>query len=262
MIKNPYSFQAVRVLNFYDETAIDRTYELEWNDPVVLGQFFEVSIPGAGEAPISISDYRDGVLYMTIRKVGRVTDAIFQKEIGGRLYLRGPYGNGFAMDRLKGSAVTVIAGGTGLAPVRGLIERLSLECSDGLELLAGFKSPDDVLFKSTLDRWQERFPVHVTVDHGSDQWKGKTGLVTQYIPDLRLGNGVSRKVIVVGPPIMMKFVTLELMKQGLDESDIIVSFERNMSCGIGKCGHCKIDETYVCLEGPVFTYSKAKHLID
>ncbi|MDO4206084.1 MAG: anaerobic sulfite reductase subunit AsrB, partial [Lachnospiraceae bacterium] len=38
--------------------------------------------------------------------------------------------------------------------------------------------------------------------------------------------------------------------------------ERKMSCGVGKCGHCKINETYVCLEGPVLHYPKARTLFD
>ena len=41
-----------------------------------------------------------------------------------------------------------------------------------------------------------------------------------------------------------------------------MSFERKMSCAVGKCGHCKIDETYICLEGPVFRYDFAEKLLD
>lgn len=259
---NPYTFQAVKILNFYDETAIDRTYELEWPEPVNIGGFFEVSVPGVGEAPISISEHKNGVLYMTIRKVGRVTDVIFNKKVGEHLYVRGPYGNGFTTDFVKNGPVTVIAGGTGLAPVRGLVERLSHQTPESLELLVGFKSPSDLLFRETLKDWSSRFKTFITVDGGDDTWTGHTGLVTKFIPSLSLSDKDERTFVVVGPPIMMKFVTMELLKNGVKEDNIVVSFERNMSCGIGKCGHCKIDETYVCLEGPVFGFAKAKHLID
>lgn len=259
---NPYAFQAVKILNFYDETPIDRTYELEWADSVPLGGFFEVSVPGVGEAPISISEHKDGVLFMTIRRVGKVTDVIFNKKMGEHLYLRGPYGNGFTENFIPKGPVTVIAGGTGLAPVRGLVDKLSLERPSELELLVGFKSPGDLLFEETLKTWESRFRAIVTVDHGAEGWSGNTGLVTKYIPSLTLSDVAVRTFVVVGPPIMMKFVTLELLKNGVSEDNIVVSFERNMSCGIGKCGHCKIDETYVCLEGPVFGFAKAKHLID
>lgn len=258
---NPYAFVPVEILNFYDETMIDRTYELKWDAPVTIGQFFEVSVPGVGEAPISISEHKNGVLYMTVRRVGKVTDVIFNKSVGQHLHVRGPYGNGFEIEKFKNIPVTIIAGGTGLAPVRGLVDRLSLIAADTLELLVGFKSPNDMLFKETLKVWDDRFKLMVTVDQEHEGYTGRTGLVTKFIGELGI-HQPERHFIVVGPPIMMKFVTLELLKSGIKEENITMSFERNMSCGIGKCGHCKIDETYVCLEGPVFTYPKAKHLID
>lgn len=259
---NPYAFTAVKILGFYDETAIDRTFELEWTDPVSIGGFFEVSVPGVGEAPISISEHKDGVLYMTIRRVGKVTDVIFNLHVGDYLYMRGPYGNGFTDKFIGSGPVTVIAGGTGLAPVRGLVDRLSLDRPEQLELLVGFKSPNDRLFVSTLENWEKRFKVIQTVDSASEGYEGRTGLVTQFIPELSLQDADKRIYVVVGPPIMMKFVTLGLIKAGVGPERIVVSFERNMSCGIGKCGHCKIDETYVCLEGPVFSYVKAQQLLD
>lgn len=259
---NPYSFQAVKILDFYDETDIDRTFELEWPHPVTIGQFFEVSVPGVGEAPISVSEHRDGVLYMCIRRVGKVTDVIFNKKVGEYLYVRGPYGNGFTDGFVGDGPLSVIAGGTGLAPVRGLVERFSVKRPEDLELLVGFKSPKDILFDSTVSAWEDRFKVLVTVDSSQGQeWNKREGLVTKFIEELTLDQ-LERKFVVVGPPIMIKFVTMELSKHGVKDDQIIVSFERNMSCGIGKCGHCKIDETYVCLEGPVFGYPKAKKLLD
>ena len=35
-----------------------------------------------------------------------------------------------------------------------------------------------------------------------------------------------------------------------------------MCCGIGKCGHCRMGDTYICLDGPVFNYVDGKNLID
>jgi anaerobic sulfite reductase subunit B len=229
---------------------------------VQIGQFFQVSVPGAGEAPISISEYREGHLFMTIRRVGRVTDVIFNLKAGDNLFLRGSYGNGFLTESFLNRPVTVIAGGTGLAPVRGLIERLSVKQPESLELLVGFKSMGDRLFLETLENWEKRFKALVTLDKGEAGWSGMTGLVTTHMDQLSFEDKHERQYVVVGPPIMMKFVVMELLKRQVSEENIVVSFERNMSCGIGKCGHCKIDETYVCLEGPVFNYTKAKHLID
>ncbi|NDL66612.1 anaerobic sulfite reductase subunit AsrB [Anaerotalea alkaliphila] len=261
---NPYLPKPYELVGIRKETAIDYTYTIDYQGPVTGGQFMEVSIPGVGEAPISISDFDGSTIDMTIRKVGRLTDKIFEMEPGDSLFLRGPYGNGFQLDNFKGRDLVVIAGGTGLAPVKKTIQHYmeNLDQVKSLEVLLGFKSPSDILFTDDILRWEEKAKVILSVDNPVEGWDGHTGLVTTHVTKLDLSNVKEKTAIVVGPPIMMKFMTLELLKNGFLEENIWVSFERKMSCGIGKCGHCKIDETYVCLEGPVFNYTKAKNLLD
>lgn len=263
-MNNPYLPKAYKVLEIRKETEIDYTYKIEFEGQLVGGQFMEISIPGVGEAPISICNFDDNSLEMTIRKVGRLTDKIFDMKVGDTLFMRGPYGNGFDINIFKNKDVAFIAGGTGLAPVRKTIDYFATnkEETKNLEIMVGFKTPEDRLFIDDLDRWSKIANVLVTVDNGNDKWKGETGLITTHLTKLDLSNVNEKIAVVVGPPIMMKFTTLELIKIGFKEENIWVSFERKMSCGIGKCGHCKIDETYVCLEGPVFNYLKAKELID
>lgn len=263
-MNNPYLPKAYKILDIRKETDIDFTFKIAYEGELVGGQFMEISIPGVGEAPISICNYDDTSLEMTIRKVGRLTDEIFNLSIGDTLYMRGPYGNGFDLDNYRGKDVAFIAGGTGLAPVRKTIDYFANNKGEvkNLEILIGFKSPSDRLFIEDIGRWSEENAVTVTVDKGEDSWTGETGLITAHIDKLDLTHVSEKIAVVVGPPIMMKFTTLELIKKGFKEENIWVSFERKMSCGIGKCGHCKIDETYVCLEGPVFNYTKAKTLID
>jgi len=263
-MNNPYLMEKIKVLDIKPETDIDYTFTLEYSKPLIGGQFLQLSIPGVGEAPISISDFEENRLDMTIRKVGKLTDEIFNLKPGDYLYARGPYGNGFDISEYKDSKLIVIAGGTGLAPVKSIIKHFINNKNEvkSLEVLLGFKSPKDILFKETLEDWSNRTNLTLTVDNGDGDWTGNTGLITKYIADLDLSDVNNTKIIVVGPPIMMKFTTLELLKNNIPEENIWVSFERKMSCGIGKCGHCKIDETYVCLEGPVFKYKKAKKLID
>lgn len=263
-MNNPYLMERIKILDVKPETEIDYTFTLEYSKPLLGGQFLQLSIPGVGEAPISISDFEENRLDMTIRKVGKLTDEIFNLEAGDFLYARGPYGNGFNLDDYKDDHLIVIAGGTGLAPVKSIIKHFINNQSQvkSLQVLLGFKSPNDILFKETIKAWSENAKVTLTVDNGDENWEGKTGLITKYISDLDVSDVKNTKVIVVGPPIMMKFTTLELLKNNFLEENIWVSFERKMSCGIGKCGHCKIDETYVCVEGPVFKYEKAKKLID
>lgn len=263
-MKNPYLPKAYEILDIKKETKIDYTYKIAYDGDVVGGQFMEISIPGVGEAPISICNFDDTSLEMTIRKVGRLTDKVFDLKVGDKLFMRGPYGNGFNLDLFKNKDVAFIAGGTGLAPIRKTVDYFVThkEETKNLELLVGFKTPDDRLFIEDLDRWSKDANVTITVDNKDDNWNGETGLITTHLDKLDLSNVKEKVAVVVGPPIMMKFTTLELIKNGFKEENIWVSFERKMSCGIGKCGHCKINETYVCTEGPVFNYLKAKDLID
>lgn len=261
---NPYLPRPYKLVSLKKETEIDYTFTFESADRMVGGQFMQLSMPGVGEAPISISDFDGTTMDMTIRKVGRLTDKIFEMKAGDHLFMRGPYGNGFDLTNYDGRDLVVIAGGTGLAPVKKTIAHYMANPQDvkSLEVLVGFKSPQDILFPQTLKEWSGKARTIITVDNPSEGWDGETGLIPSHIAKFDLSNVAQKVAIVVGPPIMMKFTTLELIKQGFKEENIWVSFERKMSCGIGKCGHCKIDETYVCLEGPVFNYTKAKSLID
>lgn len=264
MKNNIYLPKPYKIISVKAETEIDYTYVIEKKEALIGGQFMEISIPGVGEAPISISDFDDDTLSMTIRKVGRLTDVIFDLKAGDTLFMRGPYGNGFDLESYEDSKLIVIAGGTGLAPVKNVIQHYVTNNSKlkSFQVITGFKSPNDLLFEKDLKNWADTIDLTVTVDAGDKQWKGDVGLVTTHISNLDLTTPKNTKAIVVGPPMMMKFTTLELIKQGVLEDNITVSFERKMSCGVGKCGHCKIDETYVCLEGPVFNYVEAKKLLD
>ena len=262
-MNNPFLPDKMKILEIVPETEIDYTFVLACEKPVKPGQFFQLSIPGAGEAPISVSDFDDGRLLLTIRKVGRLTNAIFALGPGDFLFVRGPYGNGFDDRDYVGSDLKVIAGGTGLAPVKKVIKNfIGSDKVASLEVLLGFKTPEDILYRDVVRSWVDSGVATLTVDKAGPEWSGNTGLITGYLKGLDLGNLENCKFIVVGPPVMIKFITLELLLLQVPEDNIWVSLERKMSCGIGKCGHCKIDETYVCLEGPVFRFARARRLLD
>jgi anaerobic sulfite reductase subunit B len=238
---------------------------MEYKGDVKPGQFFEVSIPKYGEAPISVSEIGEGYVGLTIRKVGLVTNTIHELQEDGVLFLRGPYGNGFDINLFQSKEVIVAAGGTGLAPVKGVVDYFAENVNEvtSFSLIAGFKSPKDILYKDDFEKWQNNINVIVTVDGSEDvMYKGNTGLITKYVQDISIENQAEANVIVVGPPIMIRFTVAEFLKRGIKEENIWVSYERKMCCGVGKCGHCKIDDTYICLEGPVFNYVKAKNFID
>lgn len=264
MENNVYLPYSSKILDIICHTDIDYTFRMEYEGEVAPGQFFEVSIPKYGEAPISVSGIGENYIDITIRKVGRVTDAIHTLKPGQSLFLRGPYGNGFDLDNFKGKEIIVAAGGTGLAPVKGIVDYFSdnKDEAKNTTLICGFKSPSDILFKEDLKRWKNRINTILTVDEGDKDYEGRVGLITEYIKDIEIENIDEANVVVVGPPMMLKFTLKEFLDMGIKKENIWVSYERKMCCGIGKCGHCKIDDTYVCLDGPVFNYTKAEELVD
>lgn len=264
MNKNEYVPFLSEIKAVKKHTEIEYTFTMTYDGPVRPGQFFEVSLPKYGEAPISVSGIGQGTIDFTIRKVGKVTGEVFEQYIGDRLFLRGPYGNGFNTADYRGGELVIVAGGTGLSPVRGVVEHFYENSSevDELTVITGFKSPQDVLFKEDLAKWPRQMRLIVTVDKAEDSETYPEGLVTAYIPDLVIHDFDTAKAIVVGPPMMMKFAVKALLEKGLKEENIWISQERKMCCGIGKCGHCKIGDSYVCLDGPVFNYTKGKELID
>lgn len=264
MSNNNYTSFRSEILEIIPHTSIEYTFRMSYTGEVKPGQFFEVSLPKYGEAPISVSGIGNNSIDFTIRKVGKVTDAVFEQWVGNRLLLRGPYGNGFDVSLHHGKELIVVAGGTGLSPVRGVIDYFYHHPDEikSLTLIAGFKTPRDVLFRNDFTRWRERLNVILTADDNLCDDSCLMGLVTAYIPDLKISDLSNASSIVVGPPAMMRFSTKALLDRGLAEKDIWVSQERKMCCGIGKCGHCKIDDKYVCLDGPVFNYTIAKDFID
>lgn len=95
MTKNDYLPFSSKILEVIPHTDIEYTFRMSYNGDVKPGQFFEVSLPKYGEAPISVSGIGPGFIDLTIRRVGKVTNEIFEHYAGSSLLLRGPYGNGF-----------------------------------------------------------------------------------------------------------------------------------------------------------------------
>lgn len=269
MIKNEYVPFLSEITEVIRHTDIEYTFRMTYDGDVKPGQFFEVSIPKYGEAPISVSGIGDGTVDLTIRRVGKVTDEVFERYLGDKLFLRGPYGNGFDIELYKGKELVIIAGGTGLSPVRGVADYFASnpDMCRSLTLIVGFKSPKDMLFHEDLKRWKEKINLILTVDaaNGVTEEDGlaiREGLVTEYIPGLHFESIADAAAIVVGPPAMMRFSVMGLKKIGFADENIWISQERKMCCGLGKCGHCKIGDVYVCLDGPVFNYTKGRTLLD
>ncbi|NTV89538.1 MAG: anaerobic sulfite reductase subunit AsrB [Clostridiales bacterium] len=251
------------ILEVIHETNAEYTFRVACDADIMHGQFFQLSIPKVGEAPISVSAHGKGWVAFTIRKVGRLTEGVFGLKPGDTLFMRGPYGNFFPSGEFKGKDLVIITGGTGLAAVRSLLDHYFRNPGEvnSLHLIAGFKNRECVLFEEDLARFRLGFNTICTLDNSEAEGFEK-GLVTAHLPGIPFRDFVDYNVVIVGPPVMMRFAAKECMDLGVEESRMWLSFERKMSCAIGKCGHCKINETYVCLEGPVFNYIRAKELLD
>ena len=263
-MRNILTPKAYKIIDVRKESNLEYTFKVETDIKVEHGQFLQLSIPKVGEAPISVSGFGDGYLEFTIRSVGKVTDKIFTLQPGDTLFLRGSYGKGWPVEKLKGKNVIIVAGGTGVAPVRSMINMFFNDetYTKSVNLICGFKDENSVLFKDELALWKEKFEAIYTLDKGEKEGF-ENGLVTTHLSKLPLEKFKDNyEVIIVGPPMMMKFTVLEFLKLGIKEENIWISQERKMCCGIGKCGHCKIDDTYICLDGPVFNYTVGKSLID
>jgi len=263
-----YLPQMGRITEVRDVTAREKYFRLELPKPLDHGpgQFVMAGVLGIGEAPISIScgPRDDNILEMIIRKAGRLTTVFHGMKVGDRMGIRGPYGSGFSLDDFYGRDVLFVAGGLGLAPLRSLIEPVLAHKQrfGAVTLISGCRTPAEELYRNRLEAWAEMDDVNVirTVDKTDNiTWHGQTGLVTAPIPQLEL-DADNTMVALCGPPVMYKFVIYALAAKQIPHHNIFVDLERRMRCGIGKCGHCQINDHTCCVDGPVFRFSHIEQL--
>ncbi len=259
------------IVSVSDLTPDEKLFRVIRSDGAPLGhlpgQFLQISLPGWGEAPISVasSPTRGNSFELGVRRVGSLTSELHRRGAGKRIGIRGPFGRPFDLLFLGGQDLLLISGGCGLAPLRSLIQY----CQDRAEefgsvtILHGAKNPDHLLFKNEISSWEStaRFACGLTVDDTAPGgcYDGNLGQVTSLIPPLQL-DPLRTVAIIVGPPVMYRSVIHELERKGLHAGRIVVSLERQMQCGVGKCGHCSIEHLLCCKDGPVFLLSEIEHL--
>lgn len=272
MSDNPYRPWSARITSIQELTETEKLFEFRFIDERIRtafhhepGQFVELSIFGVGEAPISISSSpsKEGFFELCVRCAGSVTKALHEMQCGDTVGIRGPFGRGFPLDRMRGHDVLCVAGGLGIAPLRSVINNIHDERSDfgKVTIIYGSRNPGEVMFRDQFEMWRHRrdFNLYLTVDHPDDTWDGNVGLVTAPFADLDI-DASNTFGVICGPPVMYRFVIAEMRKKGISYDHIYVSFERHMKCGMGKCGHCQIGHQYVCTDGPVFNYWEAKNI--
>ena len=256
-----------RILDIREMTPREKFYRVELPQPLnhKPGQFVMLSVPGLGEAPISIScgPRQDNLLELVIRKAGSLTTVLHNMTVGQRIGVRGPFGSGFDITKFYGKDLVFVCGGLGLAPLRSLITPVveNVEKFGQVTILSGALDPSLELYRDELKAWGKRVRVIRLVDKTDNMpWDGdQVGLVTAPIPTLKL-DPQKTFAVLCGPPVMYKFVVIELDRHRIPHEQIYIDLERRMRCGIGKCGHCQINEVYCCCDGPVFRLADVKDL--
>lgn len=271
---DPYLEAPARIMRVVSLVPDVRLYDLRFTDPALAeafdfrpGQFVMLSVLGVGEAPFSLpsSPTRRGAFQLAIRRAGVLTDYLFDHvHEGDEVGIRGPLGNGFPLEALRGSDLLLVAGGLGMVPLRGLMQHaIDLRADFGrITLLYGARSPDQVLFAAELASLARRGDAEVvlTVDRDDGQaWAGKVGVVTELVDDVAI-DPARTHAVTCGPPVFYRFLLERLVRRGLAKDRIFLSLERRMECGVGKCGHCAVGYTFTCLHGPVFSYWDAINL--
>jgi len=262
-----------RIQTIRTETPDTKTFWLGWRDEEVEeelcyrpGQFVELSVFGHGEAPFCVaSSPTRGVLQVTVRRTGELTNALHAMEAGAEVGVRGPFGNGFDVEAARGRDLLFVAGGIGLPPLRSFIWNVldERDTFGEVTILYGARTPTDLVYQGELDEWAKRPDIEfrVTVDRGEPGWTGNVGMVPVLFEQVAL-RPETTLAYVCGPPIMIKFVVQDLLMRGFAATSVISTLERTMQCGVGKCNHCAIGHRYVCVDGPVFDFAQIQELVE
>lgn len=271
--QNPYLPYPARIIRTLPQIPEHELFQIRFEQQEKVqsftyrpGQFVMLSVIGTGEAPFSISSSptRPGVIELCVRRIGHVTNALFKLPPNALVCVRGPYGNGFPIEELEGNNLLLVAGGLGMAPLRSLLWYALDNRSKfkDITLMYGARNPDDMLFKFELLNLIDRADVNclLTVDNDeSGIWKAHIGVVTKLFDHVEI-DPAQTYAAICGPDVMFKFVLEKLLERDFSKDRILMSLERNMQCGVGKCGHCMIGYKYTCLDGPIFTYWDAINL--
>ncbi len=271
--QNPYLPHPARIIRTLPQITNHQLFQIRFEDEELVknftyrpGQFVMLSVIGTGEAPISISSSptRPGIIELCVRRIGQVTNALFKLPPNALVGIRGPFGNGFPIEQMERNNLLILAGGLGMAPLRSLLW-YALDNRSKFEdviLMYGAKNPDDMLFKyelvSLIDRADLKCLLTVDKDE-SGIWKAHIGVVTKLFEYVDI-DPAHTYATICGPGVMFKFVLDKVLERNFSKDRILMSLERNMQCGVGKCGHCMIGYKYTCLDGPIFTYWDAINL--
>ena len=259
---NTYMPKPVKILEKKQQTVDTFSFKLDWKARSEPGQILEASVPLIGEAPFGFASHGKDYVELLVRDVGNVTNGLARMKAGEMMFVRGPYGKGFPMKESRGKNIYILAGGTGIAPVKAVVEYIIKHRKDygEVHLFIGFRSPKHIVFGGHFEEWKRSISLHVSVDSSETKCPYEVCRVTDMLAKAKIPpNSVA---FTCGPPVMMQYAAKAFLGKGLKENEIHVSLERNMHCGMGKCGRCMVGDIFICKDGPVFPYDIAKRLED
>ncbi len=275
---NPYIPKITTIKNIISENAVNdiKTFELVFDKSedyksfnYVPGQFSELSVFGKGECPIGIasSPTEEGSVKFTVKRMGMVTTTLHDMEVGNKVGIRGPLGNGWPVEEMKGKNIIIIGGGFAFSTLRSLTEYILDENHrddyGNLSVIYGNRNPGELLYQKEINRWQKRDDIKIvlTIDQKAEGWVHKVGYVAPIVREVGPSPD-NALTCVCGPPIMIKTTVDVLEELNFNDDQILNSLEMRMKCGIGKCGRCNVGDKYVCIDGPVFSLAELKELPD
>ncbi len=234
--------RVARITETRTENYRTRTFVLDRHLDARPGQFVMVWLPGVEERPFSL--IAGDPVSFTVARVGPFTSALHQLEVGDRVWMRGPYGNGF---EVCDQHLLCVGGGYGVAPML-FVAREAIAAGRQVTAVIGARTAADLLF---VDRFTSLgCPVITTTDDGS---AGVRGLATDGIRQA-LAQGAVDEVYACGPRPMLEAI-LQLCQA--ERLPCQLSWENKMRCAMGICGTCEQDGWLVCKEGPVQRWTPA-----
>ena len=238
--------QITEIIEVKTENEDIKTFMFEYSKETKPGQFFMIWIPGVDEIPMSVSYINKAIRGITFRKVGEATNALFKLDVGDKIGIRGPYGNGF---KINGEKILFIGGGTGVATLAPAVEE-ALAGNVLSTAIIGVKNSREIFFEERLRECGAK--TYIATDDGS---KGYNGFASDLAEEL-LHKEKFTSVLTCGPEIMMK-----KLFNICGTTPFQASLERYMKCGIGLCSQCCVGNGLrVCVEGPVFDEDALKNI--
>ncbi len=266
---NPYLPKLAKVTKINRETSDTLLFTFQFTEKkdcnsfsFIHGQFLMLGILGFGEAAFDICSSTIDLsnFQLSIRKVGALTSSLHELKVGNSVTIRGPFGNGLPLKNFKNKDLLLIGGGCGFVTMRSFVlDYLHGKLNAGnLNVFYGCANEENLLFKNEYEKWRKKVSLDITLDNPSKNWKGNIGVITKLFNDKQ--DFTDTVALLVGPPVMYKFVIEELKNRGVKDSDIYLSLERRMYCGVGVCQHCAIGPYYVCKDGPVFSWEQLRNI--